>query len=189
MIDLPPPSTVPIIEAVVQCGLQRSGVALRYEDILQSDVLSIAASAGASDTMFECIRLATWARAMVEFEQPELKDRYQAYENAKVGGLMKAYAQEKLRKTGKLDTMPAYSPERPLSEYLNALEVFCGLKPGSAFEVIGENSFTYKSDFLTFPIKPGAECLTDAWMASDMEQHGISLVFIGNAAVEERKAD
>ncbi len=177
------------MEAVVSCGVSRSGVSLRYEALLQSDVLSIAASSGATDKMFECIRSATWARAMVEFEEPEIGARYQAYDNAEAGALMKAMAQEKIRKAGKQDTFPSYSAERPLAEYLKALEVFCGLNPGSAFEVIGADSFTYKKDFLTFPTNPGAKCLTDAWMASGLDQHGIRLVFIGNAAVEERKEE
>ena len=189
MIDLPPPSNVPIIEAVVSCGVARSGLSLRYEELYQSDVLSIAASGGATDKMFECIRAATWARATVEFEEPEIGARYQAYDEAESGALMKAMAQEKLRKAGKVSTLPIYSAGRPLSEYLNSLEAFCGLEPGSAFEVMGPDSFTYKRDFLTIPVKPGAECLTDAVMASNLEEHGMRLGFIGNEAVEERKED
>ena len=139
--------------------------------------------------MFECIRAATWARAMVEFEEPEIGARYQAYDKAEAGALMKAMAQEKFRSAGKLDTLPIYSAERPLSEYLNSLEAFCGLEPGSAFEVMGPDSFTYRTDFLTLPVKPGAECLTDAVMASNLEDQGMRLVFIANAAVEERNED
>ena len=164
-------------------------MSLRYEALLQSDVLSIAASSGATDKMFECIRSATWARAMVEFEEPEIGARYQAYDNAEAGALMKAMTQEKFRKAGKLDRLTDYSAGLPLSEYLNALETFCGLKPGSAFEVMGPDSFTYKRDFLTIPVKPGAECLTDAVMASNLEEHGMRLGFIGNEAVEERKEE
>lgn len=189
MIDLPPPSNVPIIEAVVSCGVSRSGLSLHHEDLYQSDVLSIAASARATDKMFECIRAATWARAMVEFEDASLGDRYRSYDNAQAGSLMRRMAEEKLRDAGKLDKSPRYAVERPLGEYLNALEAFCGLKPGSAFEAIGDKSFTYKRDFLSFPVKPEAGCLTDAWMASGLEEHGIRLVYIGNAAVEERKED
>jgi len=189
LIDLPPPSNVPIIEAVVSCGVSRSGISLRYEELLQSDVLSIAASSGATDKMFECIRSATWARAIVEFEEPEIGARYQAYDNTEAGALMKAMAQEKLRKAGKLGKLPNYSAGRSLGEYLNALEAFCGLEPGSAFEVMGPDSFTYRRDFLTLPVKPGVECLTDAVMASNLEEHGMRLGFIGYEAVEERKED
>jgi len=189
LIDLPPPSNVPVIEAVVSCGVAHSGVSLRYEELFQSDVLSIAASGGATDKMFECIRSATWARAMVEFDDASLGERYRAYDNAQAGVLMKRMAEEKLRSAGKLDLLPRYSAERPLQEYLNALEAFCGLKPGSALEVIGDDSFTYKRDFLSFPVKPEAGCLTDAWMASGLEEHGIRLVIIGNAAANERKED
>lgn len=126
---------------------------------------------------------------MVEFEDSPLGDRYRAYDNAQAAILMKGMAEEKLRSAGKLDMLPRYSAERPLAEYLNALEIFCGLTPGSAFEVIAADSFTYKRDFLTLPVKPEAECLTDAWMASGLEEHGVRLVIIGNAAVEERKED
>lgn len=189
MIDLPPPSNVPIIEAVANCGVARSGIALRYENVLQSDVLSIAASAGATDRMFECIRSATWARSMVEFEDPELGARYRAYDSAQSAALMKEYAQEKLRKAGKQANLPRYSKGLPLNEFLHSLERFCGVEPGSAFEVIGPDAFTYKKHFLTFPVKPGAECLIDAWMASNLEEQGIRLVLIGNEAAEERKED
>lgn len=156
---------------------------------MQSDVLSIAASSGATDEMFKCIRSAAWPRAMVGFEEPEIGARYQAYDNAQSGALIKAMAQEKFRKAGKLDTLPIYSAGRPLSEYLNSLEAFCGLDPGSAFEVMGPGSFTYKRDFLTIPVQPGAECLTDAVMASNLEEFGMRFGFIGNEAVEERKED
>lgn len=82
MIDMPPvppPSPEKVIEQrLIECGLDVSGVSVRYEDYLQSIEIVIRPTAGATADHFECIKNAA-GYEIVTFEDREMYRAYSDY--------------------------------------------------------------------------------------------------------------
>ncbi len=182
MIDTPPTTPPAIIKSLAECGLDTKAVTAVYDNELQSEVVTIGTDARARPDMFECIRAASWGKFDVTFTDEGLSKSYRAFDEAKAQIMIKAQAVSWLKAHGKFEGLPVFEPSDDASKFAQKVEKFCGIRPGEAIELISPTMFTFRREFMKFPINPKLECLMNVMFASDLESHGIHMGFIGNEA-------
>jgi hypothetical protein len=189
VIPLPPPSYEQTIEAVTACGIARADIVIRYEDVLQSDVVIIADLGGADEKRFHCLRKAIHPFYILEIEQIEQRSAYYAFSEREDHKQARIEALVWLRQNDLLDSVPKYDPALGLAPFARGLEQACSLPVGEALEVAGANYLTFKRDFLRRELEDNSgdwfTCLQHFLAASNAYEHGIRLVFIGNEAIPE----
>lgn len=189
MPDLPPPlpSQEQVISALADCGLDRAGISIAYDNDVQSDVVRIKVIARATDQQFACINAATQG-SMASFEDTGQDNAYSAYVAALMRPRMIADARNQLAAAGKLKGMPIFGQFPDAASFFRAVEVHCGVKPGLAFKEVGAGEWSL------LPQGSGAKdferltCLIGVWMAQDEDwsARGLSFGFIGNEAFSEQ---
>jgi hypothetical protein len=103
-----------------------------------------------------------------------------------------ASAREWLRTRNLLDTLPQPVKGEPAAKYAQAVEVFCGVKPGSLLVASDDHMITFTKSGLGHPTANGIkgaaaneaqfDCVMNATSAGDLEAHGLFFGLIGNAA-------
>ncbi len=184
-MDLPPS---PIIIELAQCGLGRSGLSVAFDDLLQEEVVTISASAGAAESMFPCIRKVVWGKTGIVFDNKNLAEAYQQYSEQTSKQEVRETAWSWMKDRGLLDRLPEFSTGVAPRDVARAIERFCGLTPGTAFEFYTPQSLTFKPDFLKKNLEQhtmNTECLFHTLALVDLDKLGISFGFIGNEATNE----
>ncbi|MFA5965353.1 MAG: hypothetical protein WC804_15160 [Sphingomonas sp.] len=182
MIDTPPTMPPAIIKSLAECGLDKKAITVVYDNQLESEVVTIGTDARARTDMFECILTASWGKFDVMFADEALFKSYRALYEAKAQVVIKDQAISWLKAHGKFEGLPIFEPSDDASKFAQKVEKFCGLRPGEAIELISPTMFTFRREFMKFPINPKLECVMNVMFASDLESHGIHMGFIGNEA-------
>jgi hypothetical protein len=134
----PPPASEQIIEQrLVDCGLNKNGFTVKYEDYLQSIEIVISLAAGARAEHFSCIHEAV-AHQIVTFEDGPTQMAYLDFVSELVRPQMLEAATAGLDKRGLLAGFPERASFNDLESYAEALEAHSGLSPHSALRVHGE---------------------------------------------------
>lgn len=134
----PEPSYEQVIEhRLSNCGLNISGLSLRYEDYLQSVEIRIAPSAGAKAENFECIRQAA-GYEIVTFKDPDMNVAYADYISEQHRPEMMASMEKKLKESDLWENFPSLCDYESLGAFLVALEEHAGLEAHSTLKVSGE---------------------------------------------------
>ncbi|WP_373928718.1 hypothetical protein QTN93_00990 [Sphingomonas aerolata] len=135
MIDMPdtPPAYDKILtQRLMRCGLHQSGLAVQYQQELQSIEIFIGQDAHATADHFDCINDAA-GYEVVTFENSEMQ---LAYED-RVVEIRKpkilANARAALESRGVLEGFPGRSEFSTDKLFAEALERQCGMEPGSFF--------------------------------------------------------
>ena len=169
------------IERAKQCGLGPATV--RYEDELQSDILTVANATGASDRKLACLDKATGWGIFVELPS-DVQRRFDAIKEARASAMMLGEAREWLLARGLLSKVPIYVPGRTdEAAFTGEVEQLCGPRAKGAFQ--SKYGFHALSpDWMTslgMPLKPEDQeafgCLTNV-----MAVAGFKVGFIGNEA-------
>ena len=146
MIDMPPvppPSPEKVIEQrLIECGLDVSGVSIRYEDYLQSIEIVIRPTAGATADHFECIKNAA-GYEIVTFEDREMYRAYSDYTAELARPEMLESLKARLQEKGLLEDLPERGNFENLEAYAKALEAHGGVAPGSVLRVYGDEILFY----------------------------------------------
>ncbi|MGV1683934.1 hypothetical protein [Sphingopyxis sp. NJF-3] len=187
MIDAPP--EMPVIQDLVRCGLDRSGLSISFDDLLQGNVVTVARKAGGEASQFTCIRSAVWGKVDISFDDEKLQSDYRSFEAVVGLAEVRWEARHWLAERGMLGKLPDFSVGTPPDKIVRGIEEFCSIEPGKALSLYSPTSITFRPDFLKIPASPEFECLIRALTAIDLEKHGLEFVIIGNEAVaqEEQK--
>lgn len=186
MPDLPPAGPEQIAVALVECGLNRSGFKVSYEKDLESELVVIDVSAGASASQFGCIRNAT-RTAIVQFKVSDIGAAYDSFESELARPQVIASARDSLAKAGKLEGLPLATQFPNMMLFAQALELHCGYRPGEVLVEYAKGTWTID------PTRNGAGkdaygdyekvgCIFGSLMAQpeDISKYGFSFGFIGN---------
>ena len=120
------------IERAAQCGLGRASI--RYEDELQSHILSVPGATSATEAQLTCLDNATGFGIDVELP-PSVQPLFYAIRGARASALMKAEAREWLSKRGLLDLVPKYVPGKTdEGAFTREVERLCGPRTKGAFQ-------------------------------------------------------
>lgn len=125
-----------IQDKLVQCGLASRGIRVAYSDDLQGYEIIITPEAGAKPELFPCIREVA-ERDIVRFTDPEMYHRYLGFVDELLRPLALKTAEEELAKLGRLKGFPSRTAFESDGLFAAALEVHCGLKPGTAIRPVG----------------------------------------------------
>lgn len=191
MIDTPqvPPPAYELVLAqkLLQCGLRKGGLTVKYEDELQSVEIVIGKEAGASAEHFDCIKQAA-GYEIVTFKDPELQQAYEdrVFETQRPKMLVDARAE--LERRGVLDGFPERSKFGSAKLFAEALERQCGMKPGSFFVqsqwgLIGQPKLGRQSK----ADEDKMSCLMAAIMYVSAKGEDFKFGFIGNEAFAPEK--
>jgi len=168
-----------LIAKLVACGLSPSGISVRYEDFLQSDVITFSPAAGVSETKFECIYKAVWG-SFVEFDDKVLGSKYAAFEEREAGDWARGEAASWLKAHNKFEGAPTLSPTQDPKVWAGAVEHFCGFQSGEVIEFVEPTFMTLRHSTTTFPPDPKVQCLMYVIWLSDLKASGIVFGFVGN---------
>lgn len=142
MIDVPPeplPTQEQVIEQrLLDCGLNRDGFTVKYEDYLQSIEIAIAPSSGATSENFACIKEAAGFE-IVTFRDGAMFAAYTNFVSELARHEMMAMLEDRLREAGLREGFPDREDFGSLAEYVAALEVHAGIEPRSALRVSGDS--------------------------------------------------
>lgn len=186
MIDAPAaPSAYEqvLTQKMIHCGLHQRGFTVKYERELQSVEIVIGRDSGATAEHVDCIRNAA-GHVIVTFEDPALRQAYDARLFEALRPKMLADARDELEKHGALDGFPERSTFDSDKQFAEALERHCGMKPGSFFiqsqwGLVGLPKFGRQSK----ADKERSACLTAAIMYVSAKGETFKFGFIGNEAV------
>ncbi|GGZ11941.1 hypothetical protein [Novosphingobium colocasiae] len=178
-----PASQEQIIEKrLVECGLVRTGISVRYERELESIEVIIRPEAAADQTQFECIKDAV-GHELVRFTDGAMDAAYIEYKAEAARPQMLKSLTATLQERRLLQGFPVCDNFPSLSEYAKALEKHAGTKPGSALRVDGNTIVFDPPQTATFQgFTAEYSDLLSVVMFASVRDH-IRLVFIGNGAV------
>ena len=173
-----------LVAKLIACGLDPSGISVRYQEHLQSDVITLSPAAGASETKFECIYKAARG-SFVEFDDKVLGSEYSAFEEREAGEWMRGEATAWLKAHNQFEGAPTLLPKQNPEVWARAVEHFCGFQPGEAIEFVEPTLMTLRHSIMTFPSDPRADCLMYVIWLSDLKASGIEFGFVGNKAYSD----
>jgi hypothetical protein len=120
------------VERAAKCGL--GPVAVRYEDELQSDILSVPHAASATESQLSCLDNAAGFGIFVELPS-SAQPRFDAVREARASAMMRAEAREWLSKRGLLERVPKYVPgTTDEAAFTREVEHLCGPQTKGAFQ-------------------------------------------------------
>ena len=190
MIDLPPPPTYEqAIEAIVQCEIPRENVQITYQDYLQSDEIRISDIGVVTEEKLRCLKNAVHPFYVLTLIDQSQMNKFYSFVEIEDPSKRKAEAREWLRANDLLDRVPEFDPARGLGEFAAEVEKVCGFNRNSALMLLGDAGLTLDPDFIRSDdfMKRGeaVTCLGRIIAASNADEHGISLGFIGNEHIRE----
>jgi hypothetical protein len=169
------------VERAAKCGL--GPATIRYEDELQSDILSIPNAASATEGQLSCLDSATGFGIFVELPA-SLQPRFDAIREARASAMMKVEASEWLSKRGLLDRVPKYvSGTTDDAAFTQAVEQLCGPKTKGAFQSqYGSHALSPEwMKSLGFPLKEAdMEAMSCLLNVTAVAGYGVAI--IGNEA-------
>jgi len=137
MIDLPPLPSRPPAEALADCGLDTKGFTVAYDELADGYVINISTHAGASKANLQCVWDATWPE-FVQFEDRELKEKYDKLSQSRFGSMAMQSAKESLEKNGLLEKLPKRADFSSTAEFAIAIEQLCGFTANQILRVRGD---------------------------------------------------
>jgi hypothetical protein len=166
-------------DRISECGLGE--VSIRYEEVLQSEVLTAGGAKSVSDVQLAC---ADKAASYYDLElPPNVQPRYDAIRDARLSSHFLKEAQAWLAERGLLERVPEYQAGvTDDGSFTQQIESLCGPRAKGAFQ--SEYGFhAISPDWAQRNFKPfeeGAEVLTCLMNATRVA--GFEIGFIGNAA-------
>ncbi|WP_326524291.1 hypothetical protein [Sphingomonas sp.] len=191
MIDLPPqPGYENTIEAIVQCGILRPGIRIKYEDELQSDEIRISDLGTPTDQKLRCLKAAVHPFYILTIENDAQRTAFYEFSERENRPQRKAEALAWLISKRLQDRVPSFRPEQGVGAFAVALEHACEIKPESALTVHGALIAT-RLDFVSNKnynnLGDNLACLMNMFTASNANEHGVRFGFIGNEQFADEK--
>jgi len=187
VIDAPP--EVPVIQDLVRCGLDRSGLSISFDDLLQSHVVTVARKAGGKASQFTCVRSAVWGKVDISFDDEKLQSDYRSFEAAVGSAEVRWQARHWLAERGMLEKLPDFAVGTPTDKIMQDIEQFCSIEPGEALVLYSSKLITLRPDFVKIPVRPEFECLMQTLMLVDFEKHGLSFGLVGNEMLAKEEKE
>ncbi|MBX9858928.1 MAG: hypothetical protein K2Y20_04965 [Sphingomonas sp.] len=188
-MDLPPPNYTQTTDAIVQCGISRSKISIRYEDELQSDEITISDLGTVSDGKLRCLKSTVHPFYILTIQNEKQRGEFYEFSEREDRPKRLADAREWLRSRGLLEQVPTFDPKQGIAAFAAELEGACGLRPGSALMMHGSSALTVRPEFILSKsfttLGESLYCLTQMFAASNAADNGVRFVFIGNEAVSE----
>ena len=187
MIDLPPPPThVQQIENIAACGIARDAISIVYQDVLQSDEITISDAGAPSEAKWLCLRGAVHPFYALTLSDPEQRTSYYEVDLREGHREARANARAWLAANHMLGRVPIYRSETGIDRFAREIEAACSVVPGSAIAIHGESLLTIRTEFLAaqldYHVGGAMTCLSHMIAASNASEAGISFGFIGNEA-------
>ncbi|MEM6857821.1 MAG: hypothetical protein AAF559_08110 [Pseudomonadota bacterium] len=146
MIDAPPPGYTEyeqrVIDELAACGLDRSGIAVRYVDYLQEFEIVISVSANPDPRQFDCLE-DTSVYLEIIFEDEALNTAYREPIEKRLKTSSELSAREILKERGLLEGLPTLQSAGSYEAYLPQLEKHCGFAAGSVLRLLGTDHIVY----------------------------------------------
>lgn len=184
---MPPPSYEEVREAIAGCDVDSTNIHIAYDAEVQSAVITIHDIGGSDERRLRCLSEAAHPFYLVELENADQRAAFLSFTTHQSRQRARAEAIEWLRATGALERVPRYDPTLGLEAFAHLLEAACDLPPGSALEVQGSSTLTFRRGFLeelqTTESHGRFVCLNLMLDASNADEHEIHIGFIGNEAV------
>ena len=174
------------VKRAEDCNLGR--VTIRYEDELQSDIVTVTGAKAPSEEQLACLDKATGFGIFVELP-PSIQPRFDAIREARASAMVKEGAREWLSAKGLLSRVPKYVPgTTDDAKFTRDVEKVCGPRAEGAFQSkYGPHVLNPQwSSKLAMPPKQEDEEFF-ACLFNIMSYVGFSVGFIGNEAYEAPK--
>ncbi|MCZ4342754.1 hypothetical protein O4H52_14125 [Sphingomonadaceae bacterium G21617-S1] len=183
---------------IIGCGLPDQRVSVSYEQDMQEDVVWIAADkASLPESTLACLAHASLKTIYYVYFRDEAEQKRYWSVYSKVGNEVEvAESKVWLRGRNLLGAMPLPKKGMLLADYAKAVEVFCGIRPGSLLVARNNEMITFAEGGLGRITSNGIEgaaatteqfeCVMKVTAAADLQSHGIFFGFIGNAAPNVR---
>ncbi|MEM1195885.1 MAG: hypothetical protein AAGH57_07250 [Pseudomonadota bacterium] len=125
-----------LTDRLIECGLERKGVSIKYDPDLLGFSINILKEAKAEPADFRCISEAV-GYEFVLFENGELMSGYLEFQSEQMRPQLLRETTLELQEHGLLDGFPDFEDFTSVESYVHALEGHAGLKPGEALRVDG----------------------------------------------------
>jgi hypothetical protein len=141
-MDVPPeplPAQEQVIEQrLIDCGLDPSGLSVKYEDYLQSIEIVISTAAKATPDHFACIKEAA-GDEIVMFQDVAMSTAYMDFASELARPGMMVVLEGQLKDAGLWAGFPDRDDFGSVEKYVAALEIHSGTELGSALRVSGDH--------------------------------------------------
>jgi hypothetical protein len=191
MPDLPPAENYQVVEALVDCGLDRGGFSVTHERDIQDDFIRIGEHTVVSPGQFACIRTAA-AGTILWFDDRATSEAYSAYVESQVRAEISRSAREELAKQGRLAALPEIARHASPADFAQAVEGFCKVRAGQILIRHGVDAWEIRPQLdakghVDDSAIEKIGCIFNALMAQteDLSRYGFNFGFIGNEAVVE----
>jgi hypothetical protein len=173
-------------------------VTVRFEPDLQEDVVRVArGKAPFTGRRLECVaRASLRTYYYVQFDEAAIQKRYDPIYDRLEYTAETARARNWLAQRNLLAKLPLPERGKPLSNYAEAVETFCGIPKGTLLVARDAHSLTYAEGALGQITSRGiehaaaneaqSECVMAATSAADLRSRGVFFGFIARLAVPER---
>lgn len=191
------PSRAKVQRAVLGCGLSAKMASVQFEPGMDEDVVWVARGIRPTSKQINCLaRTSVETTYEIYFHDSGLQKIYDpVYRNLSNASEV-ASARNWLREHHRLAALPLPRKNRPLSTYAQAVEQFCGIKPGKLLVAVDAHFITFAKGALgeitangiEHPAADGArfECVMNTMSAADLQAHGIGLGFAANGTRTNR---
>ena len=122
-----------IVAELKPCGLAGGDISIRFDQELQSMVVTVRRSAKVDASNFICIRQKLWAKADADFEDPQALKLYRAFDDEMGRAEGRAVARAWLNQRDLLARLPTFAADEPVSSVIAKIEQFCLIKTGASF--------------------------------------------------------
>ena len=177
------------VAALAACGVPAANVRISYEDDIQSDFISISDLGGTDEARLGCVNRAYHPSYLLVILDADQRGAYGEFAAREEQARYKAEAVRQLKTLGMLDRVPRYDPRKGLTAFAHGLEAACGVRAGLALETFGSAGLTFRLSFLGNFMATNSydqfTCLGRMHAASNADEHGVILAFVGNAAATE----
>jgi hypothetical protein len=149
------------IAAIISCDVPEANVSIAYDELLQSDVVRISDVGGDDEERLRCLMRSIHPFYIVEIEEPQQNDRYRQLVLEEQAARARVEGEKWLQERGLFAGAPPFDADTtPLADYARAVETHCGLEPGSALEILDEQTLTPRQSALASLLENDGEKLT-----------------------------
>jgi hypothetical protein len=186
-IPLPPPSYEQTVEAIAACGVNPANVRITYEEELESDLVTLSDLGGTDEVRFACLRRSVHPFYILEITPADQRSAYFAYADRESSREWRAEAIAWLEAKQLSDRVPRYDPATGVEAFARAVEAACSVSSQTVLEAFGPTGLTFRQSYIEGSLGAGSDdsftCVTNMIAASNAEEHGVRLAFVGNEAV------
>jgi hypothetical protein len=174
-----------LMPGILRCGIAPVQVSVRYDTMLQADIVSLTTPSPAIDDKgIECL-ITAMRGVFLEAADPTLQTRYDRRLNERARAQMLPHYRQWLSERGLLNNLPRLPRGGDVLRFARALETHCGIEAGTKLTPLRGAFFTVKLNVPIGKADPAFDCLIAATFVSNPDPADFQLGFVGNEQFAE----